>query len=48
MLYVLIVDSDAKIGERSYGCLALKGNSRTRTEFGLKEENVTKVRPFVQ
>lgn len=37
-----------KISERSYGCLALKGNSGTKTEFGLKEENVTKVTPFVQ
>lgn len=44
----LIVGSEAKIGERSYGCLALKGNSGTKTEFGLKEENVTKVTPFVQ
>lgn len=44
----LIVGSEAKIGERSYGCLALKGNFGTKTEFGLKEENVTKVTPFVQ
>ena len=44
----LIVGSDTKIGERSYGCLALKGDSGTRTEFGLKEENVTKVMLFVQ